>query len=554
MSKSRPFSVYLLKSGYDASNALKEFSKLESETAADKLPAGAQLFILDGPPSNVWWTSYFGVQKVIKQASKGAVVFFPVGQRCFALSFGAGYHGLKDESYEHDFGLRVTLNCVDPKKLKSTDTMQPGAARRQRIQSPVGEELTYFDFDRNSSVLRSLTGKVAEKYKNLFKDATGASSLNIKSTSLPNGLTGLCEKLLELYESESYRATFPDIQNIIPVRDPQLLDELGNALVTAVRTKAENLYLSIPDMIDYRKGAHYAAFSGVGKSDLYEDVFIDKYYEYLENNSVDLSQTSFDDLKHQRLNLIDENENEIDSFAMQNCFIFETPLGQEGQTYHIADGKWYRVENSYLARLKDTLDPLCAPTALPPYCHENEGHYNESMVGALGYICLDEKNISPDGQTQVEPCDLYSVEDGTAIFHHIKRSTLSGALSHLFNQGTNAIELLKLEPKAIEKLQELVMEKAIVDSAEGLLNPIKDGKFGVVFGIVTHKNQKAKSENLPLFSRISLMRSARWLKVSGTQCKFGFIEDKSPKKQGISKTRRKKVPAQPVSQTEIISS
>jgi uncharacterized protein (TIGR04141 family) len=543
MSKSRPFSIYLLKPGYDASNALKEFSKLENETAAHKLPAGATLFILDGPPNDVWWTSYFGVQKVITQASKGAIVFIPVGKRCFALSFGAGYHGLKDEGFEHDFGLRVTLNCVDPRKLKSTDTMQPGAARRQRIQSPVGEELTYFDFDRNSSVLRSLTGKVANQYKDLFRDATGASSLNIKSTSLPNGLTGLCEKFLDLNESEDYRKTFPDIQNIIPVRDPQLLEDLGNALVAAVRTKAENLYLAIPDIIDYRRGAHYASFSGAGKSDLYEDVFIDKYYEYLDYNSVDLSQTSFDDLKRQRLNLTDENENEIDSFAMLNCFIFETPLGQEGQTYHIADGKWYRVENSYLVRLKETLDPLCVPMAFPPYCHENEGHYNESVASALGYICLDEKNISPEGQTQVEPCDLYSVEDSTATFHHIKRSTLSGAMSHLFNQGTNAIELLKLEPKAIDKLRELIMEKAVAGNAEGFLSPLKDGKFEVVFGIVTHKSQNAKSENLPLFSRISLMRSARWLKVSGTPCKFGFIEDQSPKKQGIPKTRKKKLPA-----------
>jgi uncharacterized protein (TIGR04141 family) len=554
MSRSRPFSVYLLKSEYDASNALKESHKLDSETMADKLPSGATLFILDGPPNDVWWTSYFGVQKVIKQSSKGAIVFIPAGQRCFALSFGAGYHSLKDEGFEHDFGLRVTLNCVDPKKLKSTDTMQPGAARRQRIQSPVGEELTYFDFDRNSSVLRSLTGKVADEHKELFKDATGASSLNIKTASLPDGLSGLCERLLDLYESEGYRQTFPDIQNIIPVRDPQIIENLGDALVAAIRAKAENLYLAIPDIIDYRQGAHYASFSGAGRSDLYEDVFIDKYYEYLDSSDVDLGQIQFEHLKHQRLNLIDENENEIDSFAMLNCFIFETTLGQEGQTYHITDGKWYRVENSYLVRLKEILDPLCFPIALPAYSHESEGHYNEATATSHRFICLDETNISPDGQTQIEPCDLYSVEDGLATFHHIKRSTLSGAMSHLFNQGTNAIELLKVEPKAVEKLQELIIEAAAAGEAEGFLKPLAEGKFGVVFGIVTHKDQNAKSENLPLFSRISLMRSARWLKVSGTQCKFGFIKDQSPKRQGIPKARKKKLATAMAGQVDVVVS
>jgi uncharacterized protein (TIGR04141 family) len=167
---------------------------------------------------------------------------------------------------------------------------------------------------------------------------------------------------------------------------------------------------------------------------------------------------------------------------------------------------------------------------------------------------LDEKNISPDGQIQVEPCDLYSVEDGIATFYHIKRSTLSGTMSHLFNQGTNAIELLKLEPNATERLRELIMEKAVAGKAESFLKPLEEGKFGVLFGIVTHKNQNAKSEDLPLFSRISLMRSARWLRVSGTHCKFGFIEDKSPKKQGIPKTRKKKLVAVTISQAETIVS
>jgi uncharacterized protein (TIGR04141 family) len=151
MSKTRPFSIYLLKAGYDATNALKDKHKLDSEVAADKLPEGASLFVLDSPATEVWWTGYFGVNAHILQASKGALVFIPVNGRCFALSFGHVYHNLRDESFEHDFGLRVTLNCVDPKKLKSTDTLQPGVARRQRIQAPTGEDLTFFDFDRNSS-------------------------------------------------------------------------------------------------------------------------------------------------------------------------------------------------------------------------------------------------------------------------------------------------------------------------------------------------------------------------------------------------------------------
>ena len=79
------------------------------------------MFVLDNHPKEPWWKGYFGVQKILNQVTKGALIFLPVEQRCFALSFGHVYHNLKDESYEYDFGLRVTLNSVDPKKLKSTD-------------------------------------------------------------------------------------------------------------------------------------------------------------------------------------------------------------------------------------------------------------------------------------------------------------------------------------------------------------------------------------------------------------------------------------------------
>jgi uncharacterized protein (TIGR04141 family) len=117
------------------------------------------LFILDGTPQPPWWKSYFGVQRDLLQTSKGALVFLPVEGRVLALAFGHVAHNLKDESYEYDFGIKVTLNCVDPKKLKNTDTLEPGSARRQRTQRAIETELTYFDFDYDSAVLKSITGK-----------------------------------------------------------------------------------------------------------------------------------------------------------------------------------------------------------------------------------------------------------------------------------------------------------------------------------------------------------------------------------------------------------
>ena len=121
---------------------------------------------MDSERTPPWWRAYFQVQEELFQEHKGALVFLPVADRCFALSFGQVFHHLNDASYEYDFGLRVTLNSLDPKELKSADMVEPGVARRKRTQVPVSTELTYLDFDGNSEIIKSLTGKVKEAHTN----------------------------------------------------------------------------------------------------------------------------------------------------------------------------------------------------------------------------------------------------------------------------------------------------------------------------------------------------------------------------------------------------
>jgi uncharacterized protein (TIGR04141 family) len=151
MPKTRSFSIYLLKDGFDATNALRQDHLLHDTVRATGLPENAVLFVLDGEPRAPWWKSYFGIEQPLPQTNKGALIFLQIDERCFALSFGHVSHNLLDTSYEYDFGLRVTLNSLDPTKLKSTDTLEPGAAKRQRTQLPIESELTFFDFDRDST-------------------------------------------------------------------------------------------------------------------------------------------------------------------------------------------------------------------------------------------------------------------------------------------------------------------------------------------------------------------------------------------------------------------
>jgi uncharacterized protein (TIGR04141 family) len=208
-------------------------------------------------------------------------------------------------------------------------------------------------------------------------------------------------------------------------------------------------------------------------------------------------------------------------------------------TYHLTEGHWYQVDQNYLQRLEKFLNARWSELDLPQCTHHLENEYNE-YVASVGdsFVCLDKTNISPRKQTQVEPCDVYGIKSSRALLIHIKISTSSSELSHLFNQGTNSVELLKSEDESVEKLTKLVHERADAAGVDELIKPLHNRKFEVIFGIITHKDKRGKSANLPLFSRISLMRNLKALKLMEIPASFGFIDDISISRPGKTKSRR----------------
>lgn len=525
MPKTRSFSIYLMKRGFDATNALDPETRLTPCAGASDLPPDAVMLILDSLPTPPWWKGYFGVTQELRQVHKGAIVFLSVQDRWCALTFGHVAHNLKDSCYEYDFGLRVTLNCVDPLELRSTDTLEPGVSRRQRTQLPTGSDLTVFDIDKDSSILRGLTGKVKAEYSDYFKHATGASNLRISTDKPASGIVAVCEKLLEIYGKDDYKTTFPDIRAIEPVKDPDVIVRLEERLLAAFRAKDATLTLTVPDLINYRDGL-WSEFGGAGRSALFNDVAMPYYHEYLESRGVDLGTVDIKLMKKHELRLCAEDGDVTERFGIHKCLLFDTELDRAGPSYHLCDGHWYAVARDYVTKLREDLDPYFAETDLMPYAHDGEGEYNDA-VGATSanHICLDRTNVAPDGQTAIEPSDLYSTEGDRAIHTHVKISTRSQQLSHLFNQGVNAIEAIRMNPASRDRLIALVRARLGVRDERAFVSPIENDNHCVVYAIATHKPADRRSDNLPLFSRISLRRCIRHLTIMKVHVRCCFIED-----------------------------
>lgn len=543
MARSRPLSIHLLKPDFDATNALDDGHTMDGPIGAQKLPPGSQLFLTNSAPNPPWWRDYLGIQQALFQSYSGALLFLPSAGRCFAICFGSVSHHLKDEALEYDFGLRVTLNIVDPNKIKATDVLEPDAARRQRTQSPIDSDITFFDFEQDSTVLQRLTGKVKDEYKELVRNATGAQNLRVNSAATAAELIELCAKLYTLYESDAYQMTFPNLRSVAPVRDPTVLDQLNAKAIAALRTKEPQLNLAIPVILDYDDNI-YVMFSGQGQSEICDDLFPAPYFEYLESKGFDLQGLTIEQIKKQhRVNLTNEHGDTRESYSVFKCLIYDCAMDDASTTqYHLCGGHWYRVETDYLVELEGYLDKYFDEYALPEFNHENEADYNLAVADAMpDFVCLDTTSIAPLGQHQVEPCDLFTIAGGVAEFFHVKVSTLSARLSHLFHQGTTAIELLKLHPQAKERLEHLLGENGGVTLTSAQKALVEADDFAVRYVIITHKPADGKSRNLPLFSKISLRKSLRALSLMRVHASFGFVHDATTLTK-IAKPKPKKTP------------
>lgn len=541
--KSRPFTIFLLKQGFDATNSLKEEHELGQAVASDRLPEKASIYILDSQPRAPWWREYFNIANPLEQASKGALVFIPVADRYFALSFGHVFHKLRDNCYEYDFGLLVTLNSLDPKKLKSADIMDPGASRRKRTQIPAAADITFLDFDSNTEIVRSLTGAVKKELVGLFKSATGSASLKISLKLLPEELQGLCTKLLELYKCEDYLSTFPSVGKISPENDPDIVRALNNQLLKRFIVQDPALSLCVPDIVDYRDNTSCRFQGRGGLAEIYTDVSLEAFYDYL-GERVDLNAFTIEKLKSFSVGLCDADGNISKAYSIYNCLLLDIVEGEK--VYHICEGSWYRVEREYIEHLKEYLDAKCEPTDLLDYNHDlikdgvshySEETYNDAVANIYpAFICLDQQNMSLEGQTAIEPCDLYTVTQpdngGKELgkLYHLKISTRSSQLSHLFNQGANSAQLIILESGCRDALRQLIAERIGQNDLQLYCAAIDNINVKVIYGIITTKSPAGLSDNLPLFSRISLMRCFKNLDLMQIPSALTYIPDVSPPK------------------------
>ena len=489
-------SIFLLKRGVSPEKALKE--EVRGELEGFEKISSWKVLVRNNPPFAPDWADCIGTD--VRVSSASAVLFIRGGNLWFAACFGYGHNFLDKSKVVSDFGLRTALNALDKDRIKSSDIFSPSDhSKQRRTQTVADSSMQGHDIDGYSHILKRITGRVQERYEELFRTIT-ASSESIK-ISVPGDVDEweeICSKLHAIYSRDEFEKNFPEVFHLRPVEDKETEDALFEHLIEQIDRQSEEVCLEIPELVDFQEASDFRIIVKDRKKHVFscEDLSIKKLYGIMSGLG---KAVELEDLGKWELILLDVNGKRKRRFGLLECLVFECEIGN--REYHFSHARWYGINQEFSQQLKkidDLLRHEINGTELPAYRHQDENDYNRKLAGTLGGFCLDRKMISMHGYDKIELCDVLLVEDEAGnerknMLVHVKRKHGgSSGLSHLFQQGSVSLTLLnsgnekflegvrQLKPDFNESLPALVHYVIIVDRP---------------------------GDSIPLFARISLFKT-----------------------------------------------
>jgi uncharacterized protein (TIGR04141 family) len=504
--KVRSFTIFLLKDSHADPPLKADAVVTEYPVKQENVQIGS-LYIQPSHEQPPAWLSFFigSVPEFtdrIVTANTAALFVTKVRDKTFAIAFGYGRHLLAPGVWEEDFGLRVTLNSVDPGRIRSVDRLSLDAiGQHSQIQASREASIGEFGLDLEQDLLRAVTGSPSDPA--LGNRLTGKDGLQILIGIDLIGLPTVLERLLVQWQSDAYKRSFPWLDQIKEVRDGNKKSELDALILERIKqSEPSRLWLTIPQLIDWSTVAGFK-YRIAQSAEMYADVHLKTFKE----DFGDIEELTVENLKARHIFAVShEGDHIIDHWPVYRCLYGEIDQGQD--TYLLTTGRWYKVGHQFLVHVNHAIDSIPhASLNLPDYRDNSETEYN-ARVGRENpttYAVMDEKFIYMGGRDKVEFCDLFT---RTKKVIHVKRYTGSSApLSHLFSQAVVSGILFRRESEFRTKVN-----RELPSAYRPVTASPAPGEYEVVLGIVS---QSSGGLVLPFFSRINLKNTYERLQDLG---------------------------------------
>jgi len=465
----------------------------------------AKLYIKKEPPKHSPpWTQLFTSRPEVpfdafgNSSSVGAVLCITAHQNKFLLTFGTGFHLLQEEEIERDFGLRVTLNSVDPDKLRSLDkSSYDHNPLNSRTQSTKEVDIFDLHIDSDLEMLYAVTGISTVE---LFgSHVTGRDALTVITNTELNELEKILEEALKRYK-QKLPDSFEWVDNVNKIRDQDDINILDFELEKILcGSDLSCLWLGEPEIVDWEQQIGYS-FDLYARSERHAVLELPQLLSYLNSKSLPISIES---LKHTSIHVNDAQYHAIKSWSAYKCLYAELKYGAD--QFILRSSIWYKVNSDFLAAVDASLSSLEAyKHCFPIYNEDREEDYNQALTSDPSFELLDKKNIKIGGAyDKLEFCDL--VRNGKDLIH-VKYYRSSSTLSHLFSQGCVSAEAFVRDVDFRKKLNsKLPKSIQLVDPT-----PRPDpASYKIVYAIATTKKLPLE---LPFFSKVTLKNALKVLR------------------------------------------
>jgi uncharacterized protein (TIGR04141 family) len=443
-------------------------------------------------------------------SSAAALLVVLIDDHIFGLPFGQGRYLLDLDEVEERFGLKVCLNSIDERAIRSIDKRSFDAMLTQsRVQTSKAAPIADFGLDIEQDLLRAATGTPVDA--SLGERMSGLDSLSVSARTRLSDLKALLPKYLRAFRSTKYRTKYRWVDQIAEIRSDADIDRLNAKLIVAFDNPAKtHLWMALPDVVDWTRVQGFRHSHRRG-APLHYDAHLAEWAE----DAVKGSDISIELLLRKRVYASDADGLDVVDWPVYKCLYCEIEEGNA--TYLLSAGKWYVVKKDLVEHVNESFRTISRRAApLPNYTHESEAAYNVDVVkrSPREFSCHDRKLVTvPGSGSPIEICDLYSKQ---REFIHVKRYGASSVLSHHFAQALISAEALSLD-------------RAARDAFAGQLSPpfrfdpqqFQASDHTVVLAVVSDQEGEL---TLPFFSRLNLRHTERRLRSMGFRVSLAKIE------------------------------
>ncbi len=455
--------------------------------------------------------------------------------RIFAVTMGYGHSLLSENELEADFGLKVTMNSVAEKKLRSIQARNFGTAPVQRhLVASQDSGRSAFDIDSYLDLVASLEGivknadlrrtaKAKQHNKNLLGTrVSGSAACSLSHDASFPELGDKCDKLWGAFNADRYTKLFPEYDNVRLIADPVRIAGLNDLLGQQIKDRSSNNFcLALPDISARGMVDEYSIHHIGHKAGSMTDLSVVEMFEYLDG----IGESGQDISSIRITGVTDGGGLATSQLQLQKCAVWEVVDG--GELYVLTLGKWYKVDTDYAKRKSAEFEQkvkgkvLTAASYLPKYPKaiatmkpakkggrvEREGLYNEHACTRLGasHHLMDKDFVKID--TSIEVCDIFTAK---RHFIHVKRDSGNATMSHLLSQGSVSAKLFYESKEYRTQLRDKLPKslKALV----GLKSPQCD-TFTVVFALID--NAVGFPHNLSFFKKLNLLHHQQIITMMG---------------------------------------